>query len=160
MRHVFTYGSLMFERVWSGIVCGRYPRVAATLPGFVRQRVCGQDYPSLEQAPADGAGALQPAVTGVLYLGVSDIDLAVLDAFEGPDYRRIPVEVILREPVSASPAGCLDAGTALPAETYLFTAREKVEPGPWDPARFERERMEHFLKDFPPPPDRTGGVRG
>lgn len=168
MRHVFTYGSLMFARVWSGIVRGRYPAAAAALPGFVRQRVRGQDYPSLDRQASRAAEGVSPVVEGVLYFGVHDSDLSLLDAFEGSDYRRITVEVVLQEPLpagqadghAAGPALGSGIGSALAADTYLFIAREKVEPGPWDPQRFERERMDRFLRDFPPPPDRGGTAPG
>ena len=160
MKHVFTYGSLMFDRVWSGVVGGDYPAAAATLPGYLRERVRGQDYPSLVHAPSHGAGCPQASVDGVLYLGVNDADLAVLDRFEGSDYRRIPVEVLLREEASVGPAGRFVAGSRLSADTYLFTARAKVEPGPWDPRRFEREWMERFLREYPPPPAPGGRGRG
>ena len=41
LQHVFTYGSLMFEPVWGGVVAGRYRSMPAVLPGYRRQRVRG-----------------------------------------------------------------------------------------------------------------------
>lgn len=143
--HVFTYGSLMFEKVWSRVVSGNYAAAAASLPGFRRQRVRGQDYPSLEQVDCSEPGRTQAAVDGVLYLDVDGADIAALDEFEGADYRRIQVPVILRQRPGAGPAA------RLLANTYLFIARDKIEPGPWDPRLFERERMKRFLRDYPPP---------
>lgn len=140
-RPLFTYGSLMFERVWERVVAGhpeRHPRIPAVLHGFRRQRVRGETYPSLERR--DGA-----QVPGILYLDVEDPDLAVLDAFEGEDYRRIPVRVV-QSP--ARPTGL--RYVELEADTYLFVAVDKVEAGDWDPARFERELIDRFLQEYTP----------
>lgn len=153
-QHVFTYGSLMFERVWRTVVSGRYRSMPATLRSFRRQRVRGQDYPSLQRLPADDpcdtGGAVSP-VDGVLYLDVETSDIAALDAFEGADYRRVEVRVIL----AAAPHA--PRGTVL-ATTYLYVAGDKVEPGPWDPGLFEREAIDRFLRDHPPPRRGAGDV--
>lgn len=138
-RSIFTYGSLMFERVWRHVVAGRYDRLPATLQGFRRQRVRGASYPSLQRC--DGH-----AVAGILYLDVAPADLAALDAFEGEDYRRIPVQVALQ----VSPGSASARIAELEADTYLFIADAKVEPGDWDAARFEREQLEAFLRDHAP----------
>ena len=144
MSHVFTYGSLMFPRVWSRVVAGTYTAAAASLSGFHRQRVRGQDYPSLARLPAGGEASV---IDGVLYLDVAAADLIALDAFEGADYRRIQVPVILGEDVD----GGRPRGFLLLADTYLYVAADNVEPGPWDPQEFERERIERFLREYPPP---------
>jgi hypothetical protein len=136
---VFTYGSLMFERVWARVVTGRYRSVPAILHGYRRQRVRGETYPSLERR--DGA-----QVSGILYLDVGDTDLEVLDGFEGDDYRRIAVRVA---PVGPADSAARQGG-AIDADTYLFVADDKVEPGEWDPARFERELIERCLREYPP----------
>jgi gamma-glutamylcyclotransferase (GGCT)/AIG2-like uncharacterized protein YtfP len=140
VSHVFTYGSLMFERVWRRVVAGNCIASAASLAGFLRQRVRGEDYPSL--LPAQPTSV----VDGVLYLDVEAADLAALDAFEGPDYRRIQVQVTVREQAEGGPL----PGSMLLADTYLYVAADKVEPGPWDPQAFERERMERFLRQYAP----------
>ena len=146
MTHVFTYGSLMFERVWSRVVRGTYPAASATLSGYRRQCVLGQDYPSLEQI-AGSDGDSNDALGGVVYLGVEADDLAALDEFEGSEYLRIQVQVTVRAQVEGGPV----SGSLLPADTYLFIASDKVAPGPWDPVEFERERIERFLREYPPP---------
>jgi gamma-glutamylcyclotransferase (GGCT)/AIG2-like uncharacterized protein YtfP len=138
-RSVFTYGSLMFERVWRQVVSGRYDRRPAILHGFRRQRVRSAAYPCLR--PGEGH-----SVAGILYLDVTAADLATLDAFEGEDYRRIPVHVTLPalEPADPRP-GLLQA-----ADTYLFVAEAKVEPGDWDAERFGRDQLEAFLREHAP----------
>jgi gamma-glutamylcyclotransferase (GGCT)/AIG2-like uncharacterized protein YtfP len=146
VNHVFTYGSLMFERVWSRVVSGTYRKAAGSLVGFKRQRVTGQDYPALRIGDAGEAGGLA-AVEGVIYFDVRPEDLSALDAFEGADYRRIQVPVTVRGHAPGGPA----AGSIVTADTYLFIADDQVEPGAWDPGRFERDRIERFLRDYPPP---------
>ena len=138
-RSVFTYGSLMFEPVWRRVVAGGYERLPATLQGFRRQRVRGETYPSLQRCEGQ-------AVAGVLYLDVAEADLAALDAFEGDDYRRIPVQVAVRSSGPADPRPT----RMLAADTYLFVADAKVEPGDWDAERFAREQIEGFLRDHAP----------
>ena len=161
--NVFTYGSLMFPAVWTRVVSASYRSVAATLPGFRRQRVRGEDYPALERVAKEDRRA---TVDGILYLDVSPGDLALLDAFEGEDYRRIEATVAVAPLAVAPPAAadsvapgpvavqtCRPAGAAvmLPAQVYLFVASAKVEAGEWDPAEFERERIERFLRTYPMP---------
>jgi hypothetical protein len=141
LQHVFTYGSLMFEPVWVGVVAGRYRSMPAVLQGYRRQRVRGQDYPSLQRLP-DGEGRAADPVDGVLYLDVDEADLAALDAFEGADYRRILVPV--------TPGRAVRGKRTVPASTYLFIADRKDEPGPWDPQHFEREAIARFLREHPP----------
>ncbi len=138
-RSVFTYGSLMFEPVWARVVTGRYRSVPAVLHGFRRQRVRGATYPSLMRC----AGA---AVEGLLYLDVTDDDIAALDRFEGAGYRRIAVGVQTRVEGRAGDA----AGGRLAADTYLFVAEEKMEPGEWDAERFGRELIGEFLREHAP----------
>jgi gamma-glutamylcyclotransferase (GGCT)/AIG2-like uncharacterized protein YtfP len=145
--HVFTYGSLMFPTVWTRVVAGCYRSTAASLAGFRRWRVRGEDYPCLERSEGDGGdGGHHAPVAGMLYLDVSPGDIAALDAFEGVDYRRIEVPVT----VGDGQAGAASVGATLLAQTYLFIARARIEPAEWDPAEFERDRLERFLRTYPP----------
>ena len=139
----------MFAAVWTRVVAGSYRSLPAMLGGFRRQRVRGKDYPALEHAPAGAAGA---AIDGILYLDVAAADLAALDEFEGPDYRRIKVPVTLRQEAAAG----MPIGSEVVADTYLFVAPDKVEPRDWDPVEFERERIGRFLREYPPPRPEPG----
>ncbi|MFM8637365.1 MAG: gamma-glutamylcyclotransferase family protein, partial [Betaproteobacteria bacterium] len=93
----FTYGSLMWPDIMAR-VCGRevlaLQHTQAWLLGHVRHPVRGQDYPGL--VPQSGAQALQ----GVLYTGLTPQDLQRLDTFEGQEYERVPVEVVLENPAT------------------------------------------------------------
>ncbi len=163
--HIFTYGSLMFPAVWTRVVAGCYRSTGACLAGFRRRRVRGEDYPCLERSAGEdgngddggdgghcgdggntGDGGDHGQVMGVLYLDVAPADIASLDAFEGADYCRIEVPVT----VCDRQAGAASGGPTLLAQTYLFVARAKVEPAEWDPAEFERDRIERFLRTYPP----------
>lgn len=127
--HIFTYGSLMYRRVWEHVVMAAYPSCNGVIHGYVRRRIRGQTYPALVRAaPTD-------EVTGVVYFNVSVGDLAALDAFEeeGTAYARVQVPVIL------------DDGRAIHAWTYLGMQPDAVERTAWDPAHFERVDLARFL---------------
>ena len=130
--HVFTYGSLMYRRVWEHIVTGAYRSCSAVLHGYVRRRIRGKTYPALARAaPAD-------AVAGVVYLDISATDLAALDAFEeeGTAYVRRLVPVTLGN------------GSTLHAWTYVYRHPNDVEHTAWEPAQFERADLDRFLATY------------
>lgn len=88
---VFTYGSLMFPEVWKPLVAEPRASVAATLDGYQREGIRGQSYPGIRAQP----GA---RTAGRLYLDVGPDALARLDAFEGDEYRRETVMVMITTP--------------------------------------------------------------
>jgi gamma-glutamylcyclotransferase (GGCT)/AIG2-like uncharacterized protein YtfP len=124
--HVFTYGSLMFPQVWKSVVRGNYRSAPATVNGHARFAVAGQTYPGMIACP----GA---AVRGVVYFDVDAADLAALDAFEGPAYRREQV------------AAALDDGTTLTAGAYIHIDKSGLSDAQWNPERF---RIESFMDRF------------
>ena len=134
-RHVFTYGSLMFTEVWKPIVSRPLASVAAVLQDFAREGVRGQRYPGIRRE----AGARTP---GRLYLNVDDDELARLDAFEGDEYRRESVQVIVTSRDGRS--------LALTAEVYCFTDPAGLNGEPWDPVRFARESAAGFYHEHAP----------
>ncbi|WP_161993336.1 gamma-glutamylcyclotransferase family protein [Lacisediminimonas profundi] len=130
MTHIFTYGSLMFPEVWAHVVQGRHAAQVASLAGFARHALHGQEYPGMVASRGD-------SVRGVLYSDVSTADVARLDRFEGDDYRRVQVVVAIentRETVMAS--------------TYLYTGAGLLEDELWDPDTFLAGR---FLQSNPLP---------
>ena len=80
-HHIFTYGSLMFAEVWQRVVRGSYRSAPATIVDHARYALRGETYPGMI---AEAGGT----VLGVLYFAVDAQDLALLDAFEGTEYRR------------------------------------------------------------------------
>lgn len=130
--HVFTYGSLMYATVWSRVVSGRYRTQPATLRGFARRAIINEVYPALVAASPENS------VQGLLYLDVSDPDLAALDRFEGEGdaYRRIRVTVESTD------------GLPLEAWAYLYLKPAQVEGADWVAERFEAEHLGHFLNTY------------
>lgn len=130
-RHVFAYGSLMFEAVWQRVVQGRPAARPARLHGFERLAVRSEAFPAIvERADA--------SVDGVLYLAVDEDDLRRLDAFEGADYERRTLPVRL-----------LDGdGSGLLAEAYVWRDPARLETSPWDVRRFERDGLAVFLDTY------------
>ncbi|GGI55265.1 gamma-glutamylcyclotransferase family protein [Oxalicibacterium solurbis] len=122
--HVFTYGSLMFPAVWRRVVRGSHRALPAVLEGYARHAVRGELYPGVVHRP----GA---SVEGVLYLDVSEAELAVLDDFEGSEYRR--------ESVMVRTAADMQM---VAADTYLFLAGHRLSGEAWERQHF---RMTHFI---------------
>lgn len=119
---VFTYGSLMFAQVWQRVVHGRYRSEPAVAAGYVRLAIAGVDYPAM--VARSGA-----SVPGVLYFDVDARDMAALDAFEGADYCRVPLQV-----ATAS-------GATLTAHAYLYLPQQNLSESPWLPQAFDVARF-------------------
>lgn len=139
MPHVFTYGSLMFDPVWSSVVAGGYDRCVAILPGYERKSVRDAAYPVV--IPTAG----HSQVPGVLYFYVSSPDMARLDTFEGEYYFRRTEQVIT-----------LDMA-AVAAEVYVlseeyYTIISHVQ---WDPVHFSTTDLEFFIQNYIDTDDRS-----
>jgi gamma-glutamylcyclotransferase (GGCT)/AIG2-like uncharacterized protein YtfP len=119
--NVFTYGSLMFPQVWRRVVAGDYRALPATASGHARYAVSAETYPGMVAQSGS-------AVEGVLYLDVGPEDLAALDRFEGGDYRRDTIEVVLED------------GSTLSAAAYIYIG-DRLSAAAWDPAAFELQRF-------------------
>jgi len=130
--NLFTYGSLMFEPVWSRLVSGHYPASPASLAGFVRRCVKDESYPVIFRGlPTD-------TVEGVLYRNLTAGDLDLLDAFEGDYYVREAVTLRLPD------------GSACPAQTYVLKDqyRHLADDREWDVDRFASTDIHHFLTQY------------
>jgi hypothetical protein len=129
--HAFTYGSLMWADIMAR-VCGReFTGEPASLAGHRRHPVRGQDYPGRR---ADAGGV----VPGRLYRDVTAAAWARLDTFEGEEYERVDIVVMLAD------------GSTLPAQVYAFrdAFAERLLPGDWDGEAFEREGRARFLARY------------
>lgn len=120
--HVFTYGSLMFERIWRRVVRGNYVSAPAVAGGFARYAIIDQTYPGM--VPQEGS-----SVTGMLYFDVAPEDIVALDAFEGDEYRRASIPVRLA------------SGDTVQADTYIYLPTEKLSKSSWQPEAFQMERF-------------------
>jgi gamma-glutamylcyclotransferase (GGCT)/AIG2-like uncharacterized protein YtfP len=84
VHRLFVYGTLQHPPLLEHLL-GRVPALQpATLSGWRAARLRGRPYPGLLPGGGPASGHL---------VEVDDGELAVLDAFEGPQYERIAVRV-------------------------------------------------------------------
>ena len=82
MEHrLFCYGTLQLPEVMKAVIGHTYHGVNARLPGYAIYRVKDAVYPGIIESTDD-------ETSGILYCGVNDEDLKVLDLFEGELYER------------------------------------------------------------------------
>ena len=129
--HCFTYGSLMWAAIMARVGGREFAGEPASLAGYARRPVRGQDYPGLQ-------AAVGGVVEGRLYRDVDAAAWARLDAFEGEEYERVAVQVTLAD------------GSSLPAFVFRFRAEfaGRLLPGDWDVAAFEREGRQRFVARY------------
>lgn len=132
VHNVFTYGTLMFPEVWSSVVAGDYQSRPATISGFERFAVLGEDFPAI--IPASKNCMLE----GVLYLGVSQQDVARLDIYESQIYDRQTVKLLEKGLVSGEGVNS--------AEVYVLNSGYShiLDNEPWD----ESEFLAKLARDF------------
>jgi gamma-glutamylcyclotransferase (GGCT)/AIG2-like uncharacterized protein YtfP len=138
-RGLFTYGSLMWPAIMARACQGPNPHgldslpaaEAALLPDHERWRVRGEDYPGLRPQPGG-------RVEGRLYQPLPASVWPALDAFEGDEYERVQVEVLLM------------SGELVRAWTYRFRAdrAERLLAEPWRPEDFEGAASERFVARY------------
>jgi gamma-glutamylcyclotransferase (GGCT)/AIG2-like uncharacterized protein YtfP len=118
-QHCFTYGSLMCADIMARVAGSPAHAEPATLHGYARHPVRGEEYPGMVPAP-------RGTVSGVLYRALPDAAWARLDAFEGDRYARRQVSVILAD------------GRSKAAWTYVFKPEHAhlLATGEWDFAAF------------------------
>lgn len=131
MTHIFTYGSLMFEPVWSQVVRGSYQYFPGTVSGFIRLQIINENYPALVPGP------LTATVPGVVYLDIDNDDLGRLDDFEGSIYVRKSVQVRTENNLFAA-----DAYLLRDSYRHIASTRE------WDPEEFEKHGIHDFLGSY------------
>ena len=129
MFHVFTYGSLMFDTVWSRVVAGSYDRSEAILQGYERKGLLGEVYPVIVPS------SVLSQVQGIVYHDVSLSDLTRLDLFEGEYYFR-KTEQVVTEKMEIIP-------------TEIYVLREEyyalISPREWDPVQFSTTGIHYFI---------------
>lgn len=92
-RPLFVYGTLQDPDLLAAVL-GRPLRpgrlLRATAPGFRAVHYPGRVYPALVRRPGGAA-------SGLVLTDISRFERDVLDAFEGAEYRRQPVAVMIEE---------------------------------------------------------------
>lgn len=130
--NLFTYGSLMFDEVWSQLVRGDYVKRSARLHGFTRRRVHDDVYPVI--VPSRD----YDWVDGIVYFDVDDNDLRRLDLFEAEPYDRQTHIVVV------------DGREEHRADAYVLKDcyRHMMHDREWDPLWFEREALPLFIGSY------------
>jgi gamma-glutamylcyclotransferase (GGCT)/AIG2-like uncharacterized protein YtfP len=120
---LFAYGTLRVPEVVTALL-GRVPAGRpAWAAGWRAARLAGRSYPGL--VPAPGATA-----DGLLMVGLTPEEWAIVDAFEGPEYQRRRIR--------------LDDGTT--AVAYLWRDLTAVREQNWSLAEFVAAGLADFLR--------------
>ena len=128
---LFLYGTLMFEPVWNRVVGGRYKAAPASISGWKRLRVIGEEYPAL----VPGSGIIH----GVARFDIEPDDVRLLDIFEGDYYERSRCEIVMENDQQCN------------GWTYVFREEYQHLLDPfrtWDPVHFVEHDLYKFLKRF------------
>ncbi len=116
----------MFPEIWQRVACvtsrGDYRYAPATAQGYARYALADDTYPGMVASPG-------VAVDGVLYFDVAAQDVAALDEFEGSEYRRDSIAVVI------------NSGEVVIACTYIFMAEQRLSGSPWEPQNFQMSRF-------------------
>lgn len=149
-KPLFVYGTLRDPDVLDALLGRTLPaseRVAASAPGFDAVHYPRRVYPALIATP----GANAP---GLLLHNLAVSELAILDAFEGDEYRRATIAV-------QAPSGIVDADVYLPVvaippdaapwtlDTWTLLHKPSVLDGERRTAKILRERVSAARKPGP-----------
>jgi gamma-glutamylcyclotransferase (GGCT)/AIG2-like uncharacterized protein YtfP len=123
-RKLFCYGTLMLSDIMQSVArCKQTPR-PALLHDYACYRVRDAVYPGIVYEP----GGL---VFGVVYNDINPQQLAAIDRYEGPIYRRKMICVHL------------EGGNPIPAWGYLIADeyRRRLTDEPWDIQDFVNDQL-------------------
>lgn len=121
---LFVYGTLRDPELLSAVLGRHATGLTATAPGFAAVHYPGRIYPALVRRP----GAATP---GLVLTDLTPFDLDLLDAFEGEEYRRGVVPVMIHEELHE-------------AFAYLPAVAVKDQPD-WSFARWQAEHKARVL---------------
>jgi gamma-glutamylcyclotransferase (GGCT)/AIG2-like uncharacterized protein YtfP len=127
-HRVFTYGSLMFEDILTGVIGCPASCTPATLTGWQRYALKNRTYPG-----ALPSFSPEARIEGMLWTGLSAQAIEALDAFESEDYIRKTVAVTT------------SSGQQTTADIYEWRWPESVE-GQWDTDTFIKQHRASFLQ--------------
>ncbi|CAJ2643349.1 unnamed protein product [Trifolium pratense] len=89
-HNVFVYGSLLADEVVRALLNRVPPSSPATLSDYHRFKIKGRVYPAILPVQSK-------KVTGRVLLGISGVELHILDEFEDVEYTRTEVDVFFTE---------------------------------------------------------------
>lgn len=119
-RPLFVYGTLRDPEMLAAVIGRKVPasqRLGARAPGYRAAFLAGRSYPAL----VPGRGRAR----GFVLLGLSGEEMDRLDRFEGEEYRRAEIEVVVADGVIA-------------AEAYFAVAPIEGEARTWSLAGWRR----------------------
>ena len=124
----------MFLPIWERIVSGSYTSLPAVLTGYTRMSVMNEDYPVIIPSQLG-------LCNGILYEQVSESDLALIDQFEGEEYKRITALVSLQN---------LGRPATVNAEIYCLNPDYSliISPTFWDEENFKKNSIEKFIRKY------------
>jgi gamma-glutamylcyclotransferase (GGCT)/AIG2-like uncharacterized protein YtfP len=130
---LFCYGTLMFTDVMKRLTGRDFDAMEASLEDYGCYTVNGQVFPGM----VSEAGAV---TLGLVYTGVGDHLLQLLDRYEGELYRRRRV------------CATDTAGRPLQAWTYVIREERRgvLTKRVWDRQAFEREHLAAYLRTLQP----------
>ncbi len=130
-NRLFCYGTLQLPEVMKAVTGQTYHGVSARLPGYAIYRVKDVEYPGVIEAPDN-------KTSGVLYRGVSDEDLKVLDLFEGELYERSLLEVKAKD------------GKSYHAWVYVISLKNRtyLTQETWHLKTFMKKGFDTFMKYY------------
>ncbi len=129
--NIFVYGTLQLAEVMEAVTGKRFQGTSATLYGYSRFSLRGVTYPGIVP---DETGK----TCGILYMGVDEHSLGLLDSFEGEQYERRSVTV------KTSLGEVREAFVYVVAEKY----RHLVTGEPWSLGLFKERYLSAFMKDY------------
>lgn len=127
-RPLFAYGTLRDPDILAAVLGRSIPddvRLMARAPGYAAVHYPGRFYPALIENPTEAA-------LGLVLDGLSTVEIAMLDAFEGDEYQRLPITVVT-------------ANGALLADTYLPALAIPTDAAPWTLKGWARDHKAQML---------------
>ena len=127
-RPLFAYGTLRDPDILAAVLGRSVPdqaRLLAQAPGYAAVHYPGRSYPALIENPT-------AAALGLVLEGLSTQEIAMLDVFEGDEYRRVPITV-----TTATGAQLADA--------YLPALTIPADATPWTLEGWTRDHKAQML---------------
>nr|AFK48439.1 unknown [Lotus japonicus] len=129
-HNVFVYGSLLADEVVRILLKRVPPSTPATLPDYHRFKIKGRVYPAILPVQNNNK------VTGRVLLGISGLELDILDEFEDVEYTRSDVEVFL-----------MDNSEKMQVYAYVWSNKDDPDLyGEWEFEEWKQVHMKDFVK--------------
>ncbi|TKY74616.1 AIG2 protein [Spatholobus suberectus] len=128
-HNVFVYGSLLADEVVHTLLKRVPPTAPAILHDYHRFKIKGRVYPAILPVQNN-------KVTGRVLLGISGVELDILDGFEDVEYTRSDVEVFL-----------MDKSEKLQVHAYVWSNQNDPNLyAEWDFEEWKQVHMNDFVK--------------